>query len=301
MKNTFTIFFVVLLVFATGTSTAQTPLNLKSQQQDTIEGGKVIVNGKQVAAGHLPKSLQKIDANTSLRFWGNEDTMFEISGVVYSVENGTLIERDRNALHSNNVSVYFETDKSDIPIRVFGVTPEKGTYVLRSTGGKPMENYVAAMNERAKEFNTFRFKLDAIQEPQTAEIATQLKLSAENAARIVESFPKVQFEAYLNEIQDADNTLYNTLMREQQMEMDTHRLAMKIREASTRTEQERITKELRTALNEIFSLKQKNRKMEIEQLSLKLEDLQKRLKEREALREDIIENRVRELLDQYRW
>ncbi|NQV73389.1 hypothetical protein HQ496_09710 [bacterium] len=300
MKNIFTILFAVLLISATGNAFAQTPL--KSQQQVTIEDGKVIVNGKQVVAGLLPKSLLHLDTNTSLRFWGNEDTLFEISGVVYSVQNGTLIERDPNTLHRNNVSVYFETEKSDVPIRVFGVAPDSRAYIVRSADrSKPMENYVAAMNEKAKEFNTIRFKLDAIQEPQTAEIATQLKLGAENAARIVESFPKVQFEAYLNEIQDADNTLYNTLMREQQMELDTHRLAMKIREASTRTEQEQIAKELRAALNEIFSLKQNNRKMEIEQLSQKLEDLQKRLGEREALRDDIIENRVRELLDQYRW
>ena len=297
MKHIFTILFAFLLVSATGNAVAQAPLKL--QQQVTIENGKVIVNGKQVEAGHLPRSLQQIDKSTSLRFWGNDYTLFEISGVVYSVQNGTLIERDPNTLHRNNVSVYFETEKSDVPVRVFGVAPDSRTYIVRSS--KPMENYVAAMNEKAKEFNTIRFKLDAIQEPQTAEIATQLKLGAENAARIVESFPKVQFEAYLNEIQDADNTLYNTLMREQQMELDTHRLAMKIREASTRTEQEQIAKELRTALNEIFSLKQNNRKMEIQQLSQKLEDLQKRLKEREALRDDIIENRVRELLDQYRW
>jgi hypothetical protein len=297
MKHIITILFAVLLVSATGNTFAQAPA--KSQQQVTIKSGRVIVNGKQVEAGKLPKSLLNLDKDTSLRFWGTEDTLFEISGVVYSVQNGTLIERDPNSLHRNNVSVYFETEKSDIPIRFFGVTPEKGTYVLRSTDRR--ENYVAAMNEKAQEFSNIRFKLDAIQEPQTAEIATQLKLGAENAVRMVESFPKVQFEAYLNEIQDADNTLYNTLMREQHMELETHRLAMKIREATTKTEQEKISKELRAALNEIFSLKQKNRKMEIEQLSQKLGDLQERLKEREALREDIIENRVRELLDQYRW
>ncbi len=61
------------------------------------------------------------------------------------------------------------------------------------------------------------------------------------------------------------------------------------------------TAELRSALEKIFQLKQENRRVEIEQLSLRLTELKERLKERESLRDEIVENRIRELLEQYRW
>jgi len=298
MKQVYSIFFALLLIFTAGSSFAQNP----AQHHVSIKKGTVSIDGKKVEANHLPKSLQDMDMTASLQFWGTNETLFEISGTLYSVSSGTLIERDRDALTKGNLSVYFSSERNDFPVRVFETKPVEGTYVLRSADrSKPMENYVAVLNERAEEFNNLRFKIDSIQEPHTAQLATELKLGAENMVRIAESFPKVQFEAYLHEIQDADHALYNTLLREQQMEMETHRLAMKIREASNRSDQERIAKELRAQLNAIFSLKQNNRKMEIEQLSQKLTELQSRLKERETLRDEIVENRVRELLDQYRW
>lgn len=300
MKRSYSILFIVLMCFGVGTAVAQNPA--PKRHHISIENGKVFVNSKQIESTRLPASLRSLDKSTTLQFWGTGDTMFEIAGVVYSVQNGILIERDRSALPEGNLSVYFSSEKNDIPFRVFELASESTPYLIRSSNvTKPMENYVAVLNERAQEFDNIRYKLDAIQEPKSAEIASQLKLGAENMARFVEGFPKVQFEAYLSEIQDANHSLYNTLVQEQQMEMETHRLAMKIREAASRSEQERITEDLRKALNEIFTLKQDNRKQEIEQLKQKLNDLQQRLKEREALREDIVENRIRELLDQYRW
>jgi len=273
MKRTLPLLLALLGTFLIG------PVNAFAQATQTvsIENGTVVVNGKMIASDKLPESLQ-------------------------SIKDGNLIQADKDALANGNIAVYFSSDGSEMPIRIYEKKKANQMYVISPVDeSKPMENYVASLHQRAAEFNSIRHKIDAIREPEAAELALELKIGAENVARIAESFPRVQFEAYLDDIQDNDRFLYKELMREQEMELETHRLAMQIREASSRSDQERIATQLREALNEIFQLKQENRKTEIKQLSSKLEDMQKRLKEREKLREDIVENRLRELLDQYRW
>ncbi len=280
--------------------------HLDAQAQATykvaVENGQVFVDGKQVAANRLPKSLANIDKKTNLKFWSNDNALVEINNVVYEIKDGTLVEASREELAKNQYSLYISSESMGSRINLHERGPTTPVYVVRSQKGeKPMAHYVAALHERAQEFNNLRFKIDSVREPEAAEIAMHLKLGAENMARMAQSFPQVQLETYLADMHEMDSGLYKRLMREQQMEMETHQLAMKIRDASSRADQERIASQLRTALNEIFQLKQENRKTEIEQLTNKLNELQKQLKERESLRKDIVENRIKELLDQYRW
>ncbi|MDA1028902.1 MAG: hypothetical protein O3B41_07615 [Bacteroidetes bacterium] len=277
---------------------AQTP----STHKVAVEKGQVFVNGKQVAVSRLPKSLLNIDKQTNLTFWSNDNALLEINNIVYAIKDGTLVEASKQELADAQYSIYFSPNSKEVPIKLYERRQAPTTYTVRRLEGeKPMAHYVEALNERAQEFNNLRFKIDPAREPEAAKIAMQLKLGAENVARMAQSFPQVQLEAYFADVHAMDQSLYDRLMREQEMEMETHHLAMKIREASTRAEQERIASQLRKALNEIFQLKQENRKTEIEQLSAKLNEMQKKLKEREALRSDIVEKRIKELLDQYRW
>jgi hypothetical protein len=280
------------------------PSSVQAQNthQVAVENGNVFVNGKQVSKNLLPTSLHLIDKSTNLKFWSNNDALIEFNNIVYAIENGTLVEASREALATGQFSVYFSSESKELPIKLYKTGAVPVGYVVRTmTGEKPMAHYVEAMNQRAEEFNTLRHKIDSVREPEVAEIALQLKLGAENVARMAESFPQVQLEAYLADMQDMDHSLYDKLMREQQMEMETHHLAMQIREAKSREEQVKIATHLRSALNEIFQFKQENRKTEIEQLTIKLNELQKGLKDRESLRKDIVENRIKELLDHYRW
>lgn len=268
----------------------------------SFENGHVYVNGKEVDMDELPKSLREPTRGIHLQFWTDDNSYIEINGIAYTVADGTLVEADGDLLHHNNMTVFFSSEKEDYPIRLFRNDPVMENYMVRiKNAGNAYESYVEAFNARAVEFDNLRFQIDAIRAPETASIARQLSAEAENAARIAKSFPKIQFESYLDLIKDNDRNLYLGLVREHQMDMDTHRLAMSLREAQTRTEQERITNQLRERLDEIFILKQKNRGDEIEKLTWKLDDLQNRIKERESLRKEIVESRLRELLEQHRW
>ena len=137
--------------------------------------------------------------------------------------------------------------------------------------------------------------------PESNELARRMVVEAENTARIARAFPRVQYESYLSEVRDSNQFLYQELMREREMEARTHQLAMRIRQEEQEAGREKLTSELRNVLTEIFELKQENRQHEIEQLSQQLSKLTARLEEREALKADIIESRVKDLLEQHRW
>lgn len=300
MKRSLLFLLVLIGMLSLGQSDAQA--QTPSTHKVAVENGQVFVNGKQVAASRLPKSLLNIDKKTNLTFWSNDNALLEINNIVYAIKDGTLVEATEEELADAQYSIYFSPSPREMPIKLYERRQSPNTYTVRTREvEKPMAHYAEALNERAQEFNNLRFKIDPVREPEAAKIAMELKLGAENVARLAQSFPQVQLEEYLTDVHAMDRNLYERLMHEQEMEMETHRLAMKIREASTRAEQERIASQLRKALNEIFQLKQENRKTEIEQLSAKLNDMQKKLKERESLRSEIVENRIKELLDQYRW
>ncbi len=272
-------------------------------QKVTIEDGKVFIDGKEVAQKNLPPSLHDLESDMFISFWSDADALVEINGNVFSIENGRILEADSDFVDEGNVSVFFSTDEGQkSAFRVFQKSGlPANTYVLAPHANqKAMQSYVTALNDQAHEMVELKLELQDLV-PEGNAVARQLVVEAENAARIAQAFPRVQFESYLGQVQGRDQDLYKELLREREMEMRTHQLARQIRSAETRQQQEDLTEELRAALTEIFQLKQENRQEEIEQLSQQLKELRSRLDERESLRKDIIESRLKDLLEQHRW
>ena len=106
-----------------------------------------------------------------------------------------------------------------------------------------------------------------------------------------------QYQAqYLQEMQQRHRQLYDRLMHERRMEADTHTLARAIRQLPEGPERQRYIDSLRTTLDQIFELKQENRRREIDQLENQLQELQLRLEKREEMREQMIEQRIQQLI-----
>ena len=106
-----------------------------------------------------------------------------------------------------------------------------------------------------------------------------------------------QYQAqYLQEMQQRHKQLYDRLMHERNMEAETYDLARTIRQLPAGPERQRYLDSLRTTLDQIFELKQENRRREIDQLEDQLEDLQRRLEKREEMREQMIEQRIQQLV-----
>jgi len=175
---------------------------------------------------------------------------------------------------------------------------------FRSKGqsyGVVMENYLDALEDKAKEFEVIRGQIAGQNSEQTVLLADKLRLEAENAARIAKALPRVEFESYLEGIQQSDASLYNQLIQEHSLEAETLRLAMEARAASDERQRDLIIGTLRQKLEEAFELKQQNREQEIQQLTEKLSELRQRIKERSDARDRIIEARLKELLGESSW
>lgn len=119
--------------------------------------------------------------------------------------------------------------------------------------------------------------------------------SAPSAARNSSDLHAAQQE-YLSEMQRRHRELYDRLVRERQMEAETMELARVIRLLPDGPERQAQIDTLRATLNEIFDLKQENRRREIEALQQQIMDLQRSLKQREQMRDAMVDQRIQQLL-----
>jgi len=102
---------------------------------------------------------------------------------------------------------------------------------------------------------------------------------------------------YLNEVQKANRELYERLVRERTMEQQAQNLAHAIRVLPEDSGERRARIDtLRTLLNEIFELKQENRRREIERLQREIQKVQRSLQKRRQMRDQMIEHRLQQLL-----
>ncbi|RMH55858.1 MAG: hypothetical protein D6685_13760 [Bacteroidetes bacterium] len=117
-------------------------------------------------------------------------------------------------------------------------------------------------------------------------------------ARIEADEARTEMQRYLDDLRNQNTRLFERLVRERQMEMETRALAARIQQMPEGRERDALIEQLRARLDEIFELKQQNRHQEIAQLEIQLETLRREMQERERLRKRIVEQRLRELLGQ---
>lgn len=102
---------------------------------------------------------------------------------------------------------------------------------------------------------------------------------------------------YLNEVQKANRALYERLVRERTMEQKAQHLGRTIRIMPEHSgERQAKIDTLRALLNEIFELKQENRRREIDRLEREIQKLQRSLQKRQQMRERMIQYRLNELI-----
>lgn len=99
--------------------------------------------------------------------------------------------------------------------------------------------------------------------------------------------------AYMQGLSERDRALYERLVREREMETESYRLAQQLR--MNPNNDATLRSQLREKLDAMFELKQENRREEIRQVEEALQALRQRLQEREAMRDEIIQHRMREL------
>ncbi|GEM_PF-2359687 len=105
---------------------------------------------------------------------------------------------------------------------------------------------------------------------------------------------------YLSEIQRSSRKLYERLLRERRMEKSARDLAHAIRLMPEGEERQARIDTLRAMLEDIFELKQENRRREINRLQRQIRDLQQNLRRRAQMRNRMIDRHLQQLIDSTR-
>ncbi len=103
-------------------------------------------------------------------------------------------------------------------------------------------------------------------------------------------------QMYFEFLQADNEPLFRQLTLEQNLEMDTRKLAARIRLMPNEPQRSGLIRQLTRQLETIFELKQQNRRDEIAQLEAQLEELKKRLQIRENMKDIMIQTRAEALI-----
>jgi len=288
----------------------------------SIREGKVYVDGDELSSDRLPVSLDVDDVNIYYSFSGDIQPLFELNGIHYVLDGEEIYEANRG-LGSGVVSVQFRGESTLAGGKVF-VRPEtwlqapasslrmkfgeqERTFYLPAEQVAPsvpevrfVEIHAQELRRHADEFLALSDKLSERVDEEDALVLNQwaqsIQSKADEAAWIAEELPQLEAWTYLNTIQSQDQELYERLLSERAMEVETVRLAHQINSVQEGPQRDRLIDDLHNMLGSIFELKQENRREEIRQLENQLETLQERLEERERLRKRLIDRRLQELI-----
>jgi hypothetical protein len=290
-----------LLFLAVLLSAAVNPV-FAQQHVVKIENGNVSIDGRIVPASELPASLKMKNMRATLSFEGDE--LLDLNGTIYAFLDGRMIEADPDDVSDAHVMAFF-TDPYDDGAFVRMLTRKKGVHEGPvPSGGNyrvTLKDYYGVLSDKARKLDDLRIRIESVNDAPNVELARELKIEAENTARIAGALPRIEFETYLEDLQQNNYPLYGQLIQEQDLERRTRRLALRAKSALSEANREKVIDELRSQLDEIFALKQRNREREIEQLEARLTELKERLSKRSGLKKRIIENRIRELLGESNW
>jgi hypothetical protein len=112
--------------------------------------------------------------------------------------------------------------------------------------------------------------------------------------------PEANHQQYLDAVQQSSRELYERLLHERRMEEDAEDLARTIRLLPRGSERQAKIDTLRAMLEDIFEIKQENRRREVERLQRQIRELQQNLRKREQMRDRMIDRRLGQLIDSAR-
>ena len=107
--------------------------------------------------------------------------------------------------------------------------------------------------------------------------------------------PRVD-EAYLNQLSEADRSLYEQLQTEMRLEAEIEHMAHRASGLAPGTERDQMEAELRARLAALFDLKQEIRRQELSRAESEIRALRAVLDERQTMRDEVISLRLGELL-----
>ena len=234
----------------------------------TIQDGAVTLDGERLPDEALPDSLDLSGIRDTYHFSDDGAPITELDGRFYTVEGEKLVEVDPDT-----------------------VSASRGPSVSMSFRSAPGVS-ASAFRSRSLAVGGISSQALAPSALSARRLTTPSAIGTGWLAR-----PQTEAQRYLIDMQRENEQLHKRLMQERAMEAQSQTLAAHIRALPEDSpEREALTDDLRQKLEEIFSMKEENRRRETEQLEKELSKLRDQLRKRERNREEIIDRRLKELI-----
>ena len=265
---------------------AGVPVGAQTVQTLTITNGTLSINGEEVPADELPGTLNLHGLNAEYTFFGDARPLIELGGVLYVLDGQRL--RSVAELRKEQGGVTFFLNTPD----------DEATLLKRYKDEASLSTVLAEEQAQVLQESTAELELlsNQVEQRQANQAIVAARDRVAQAAEVVQSLPRLQVQSYFSDVQQYNQNLYALLVREWRMERDAEALALEIRRTPAGTRQSNLIAQLRLKLDEIFELKQQNRRREIQQLEQELNALNERLQKREQWRDRLIDQRLSELI-----
>ena len=267
---------------------AGVPVGAQTVQTLIIQDGILSINGQEVPPEDLPSTLDVRGFNATYSFYGDARPLIELNGALYVLDG----QRLRTIAELRNENGLFYLFNNAVP-----EAPLLGRY-KEVQDNPPLAAVLAqkqaqALQESSYELEQLSTQVDQLQANQAIETA---RARVAQATQVMQALPKLHVQSYLSDVQQYDQNLYALLVREWRMEREADALALEIRRLPDGAQRNDRIAQLRQRLDEIFELKQQNRRREIQQLEQELGALNQRLQKREQLRDQLINQRLSDLI-----
>ncbi len=274
--------YLILLLIALFAGNAQS----QSIRVERIEG-QLRVNGEPIDVDALPEELDLGEVEFSLQSSGTFPMQIEINGTRFEIWQDRVTKADQGGLV--HFKLYLEPD---------------GTYTTIESGALDVLGLVEMVSEQisgvVSSVPTMEHDLRQMMEVATVAVEARDKIVPQQlegmVSRLQEATRMLEFSGYLENVQNASDELYELLQHEWRKEVEVAEMARRIRALDNGAERDEAIEELRAKLEEIFLMKQENRRMEIQHLEMELERMEGRLKERSRAMDRLIDARLDELL-----
>ncbi len=265
------------------------PAGAQTVQTLAITDGVLSINGQEVPADELPGTLSLQGINATYTFIGDARPLIEIDGFLYVLDGQYLRSVDELRQEQGGVTFFLNAPQDEANLF---------NRYKKDTDEAPLAAVIA--EEQAQALRQSKAELESLSNQVDQRQANEAIVTARDrvaqAAEVVQAFPQLQVQSYLSDVHQYDQNLYALLVREWRMEREAEALALEIRRTAKGARQNNLIAQLRQKLDEIFELKQQNRRQEIQQLEQELNALNERLQKREQWRDRLIDQRLSELI-----
>ena len=264
---------------------AGVPVGAQTVQTLTIQDGILSINGQAVPQEELPEALDLRGFNATYSFFGDMRPLIEINGALYALDGERL--RAVAELRNQPGGLFlFAGDGDNVSdVALLGRYKEKQDDAVLAQA-----RALQASTDELEQLST------QVEQRQANQAIITARERVAQAVEVVQALPKLQVQSYLSDVQQYNQNLYSLLVREWRMEREAEALALEIRRLPQGAERNDRIAQLRQKLDEIFELKQNNRRREIQQLEQELSALNERLQKREHLRDRLINQRLSDLI-----